>query len=103
MGPVKKFRQMLTNKEIIVAPGVYDCVSARVAEKVGMQAVYMGGFGVSGSLVGRPDLGLITGSEMIDHARRITSAVDISVFADADTGYGNALNLRRTVQEYERC
>lgn len=103
MDPVKRFRQMLTNKEVIVAPGVYDCVSAMVAEKVGLEAVYMGGFGVSGSLVGRPDLGLITGSEMIDHARRITSAVDISVFADADTGYGNALNMGRTVKEYEKA
>ena len=80
MDPVKKFRQMLTNKEVIVAPGVYDCVLAKVAEKIGLQAVYMGGFGVAGSLVGKPDLGLITGSEMIDHARRITSAVDIPVF-----------------------
>lgn len=103
MGPVKKFRQMLTKKEVIVAPGVYDCVSAKVAEKVGLRAVYMGGFGVAGSLVGKPDLGLITGLEMIDHARRITSAVDIPVFADADTGYGNVLNVRRTVQEYERA
>lgn len=103
MNPVKTFRQMLKKKEIIIAPGVYDCVSAKVAEKVGLRAIYMGGFGVSGSLVGKPDLGLISGTEMIDHAKRITSAVGIPVFADADTGYGNALNMWRTVKEYEKA
>lgn len=103
MNVANEFKKMLKSKEIIIAPGVYDCVSAKVAEKVGLKAIYMGGFGVSGSLVGQPDLGLISGTEMIDHARRITSAVKIPVFADADTGYGNPLNVRRTVKEYEKA
>lgn len=103
MNPVKKFRQMLTNKEVIVAPGVYDCVSAKIAEKVGFPAVYMGSFITSASIYGKPDVGLITATEMISYARNLVQSVGIPVFADADTGYGNPLNVRRTVQEYEKA
>ena len=94
---------MLRNKEVIVAPGVYDCVAAKIAESVGFQAVYMSGFGTSASIYGKPDVGLVTGTEMISHARNLTASVNVPVLADADTGYGNPINVRRTVQEYERA
>jgi 2-methylisocitrate lyase-like PEP mutase family enzyme len=84
-----------------VAPGAYDVLSARLVEAAGFPAVYMTGFGVSASLIGRPDVGLLTMTEMVDSARRICSAVEVPVIADADTGYGNALNVVRTVREYE--
>jgi len=103
MNPVKKFRQMLTNKEVIIAPGVYDCVAAKIAEQVGFPAAYMSGFAISASIYGKPDVGLVTGTEMIAHARNLTASVNIPVLADADTGYGNPINVRRTVQEYERA
>ena len=103
MNVVKRFRKMLTNNEIIVAPGVYDCVSAKIAEKVGFPAVYSGSFITSASIYGKPDVGLVTGTEMISHARNITGSVNVPVLADADTGYGNPINVRRTVQEYEKA
>jgi 2-methylisocitrate lyase-like PEP mutase family enzyme len=87
----------------LIAPGAYDALSARLIEQAGFDAVYMTGFGTTASLIGRPDVGLLTGAEMVDNARRIVSAVDVPVIADADTGYGNALNVLRTVQLYEQA
>ena len=84
-----------------MAPGAYDALTARLIEQAGFPAVYMTGFGTSASLLGRPDVGLLTMSQMVDNARRIAQAVDVPVIADADTGYGNPLNVIRTVQEYE--
>jgi carboxyvinyl-carboxyphosphonate phosphorylmutase len=84
-----------------LAPGAYDALTARLIEQAGFPAVYMTGFGTSASLIGRPDVGLLTMSQMVDNARRIAQAVDVPVIADADTGYGNPLNVIRTVQEYE--
>jgi 2,3-dimethylmalate lyase len=89
--------------EPILAPGAYDALSARMIEQAGFPAVYMTGFGTSASLLGRPDVGLLTMSQMVDNARRIAQAVEVPVIADADTGYGNPLNVIRTVQEYERA
>jgi 2-methylisocitrate lyase-like PEP mutase family enzyme len=86
-----------------MAPGAYDALSARLVEQAGFDVVYMTGFGSTASLVGRPDVGLLTGTEMIDNARRIAAAVDVPVIADADTGYGNAINVVRTVQAYEQA
>ena len=103
MNTVRKFRQMLTNHEVIVAPGVYDCVSAKIAEKIGFSAVYMGSFITSASIYGKPDVGLLSLTEMISYARNLTGSVEIPVLADADTGYGNPLNVRRTVQEFEKA
>jgi len=77
----------------VVAPGAYDALSARLIEQAGFDVVYMTGFGTTASLIGRPDVGLLSGSEMVDNARRIVSAVDAPVIADADTGYGNAVNV----------
>ncbi|WP_236827496.1 MULTISPECIES: oxaloacetate decarboxylase [unclassified Blastococcus] len=96
-------RELLAAPEPLIAPGAYDALSARLVEQAGFGAVYMTGFGTTASLIGRPDVGLLTGSEMVDNARRIVSAVDVPVIADADTGYGNAINVVRTVQLYEQA
>ncbi len=72
-------------------------------EQAGFDVVYMSGFGSTASLIGRPDVGLLSGAEMIDNARRIVAAVDVPVIADADTGYGNAVNVVRTVRDYEQA
>ncbi len=96
-----RLRQQLRDNPLTVAPGAYDCITARMIRHAGFAAVYMTGAGTSASL-GYPDYGLVTMSEMADNAGRIANAVDIPVIADADTGYGNELNTVRTVQEYER-
>ena len=85
-----------------MAPGAYDALSARLVEQAGFDAVYMTGFGTTASLLGRPDVGLLAGAEMVDNARRIVAAVDVPVIADADTGYGNAINVVRTVRSTSR-
>jgi 2-methylisocitrate lyase-like PEP mutase family enzyme len=85
----------------VLAPGAYDGLTARLVEKAGFGAVYMTGFGTAASLLGRPDIGLLTFSEMVDNARRIAQAVEVPVIADADNGYGNPINVIRTVREYE--
>jgi carboxyvinyl-carboxyphosphonate phosphorylmutase len=99
----RRLRQLLAAGEPILAPGVYDALGARLVEQAGFDAVYMTGFGSAASLLGRPDVGLLTMSEMVDNARRISRACAVPVIADADTGYGNAINVVRTVQEYERA
>jgi len=101
-GP-RRLRQLLAGPGPLVAPGAYDALSARLIERAGFDAVYMTGFGTAASMLGRPDVGLLGLGEMADSARRITAAVDLPVIADADTGYGNAVNVVRTVQEYERA
>jgi carboxyvinyl-carboxyphosphonate phosphorylmutase len=98
-----RLRKLIAGRETIVAPGAYDALTARIIEQAGFPAVYMTGFGTTASLLGRPDVGLLTMSEMVDHARRMARAVDVPLIADADTGYGNPLNVIRTVQEYERA
>ncbi|HVX29975.1 MAG TPA: isocitrate lyase/PEP mutase family protein [Nitrolancea sp.] len=100
LGP-SGLRSLLAHPPAIVAPGAYDALSARLIEEAGFPAVYMTGFGVAASLLGRPDVGLTTLSEMVESVRRIVQAVRIPVIADADTGYGNAHNVVRTVREYE--
>jgi 2,3-dimethylmalate lyase len=94
-------REQLGAGEMVLAPGCYDALGARLVEEAGFPAAYMTGFGSAASLLGRPDIGLMTLSEMVDNARRIAQAVEIPVIADADTGYGNAINVIRTVREYE--
>jgi carboxyvinyl-carboxyphosphonate phosphorylmutase len=86
---------------MVLAPGCYDPLGARLIEEAGFPAVYMTGFGTAAGRLGRPDVGLLTMSEMVDNARRIAQAVSVPVIADADTGYGNPLNVIRTVHEYE--
>ena len=101
--PRARLRELLARPEPVVAPGSYDALSARLVEQAGFDVVYMTGFGSTASLVGRPDVGLLTATEMIDNARRIVAAVDVPVIADADTGYGNAINVVHTVQAYEQA
>lgn len=100
---ITRLRELLAQPEPVLAPGAYDALSARIIEQAGFPAVYMTGFGTAASLLGRPDVGLLGMSEMIGNAARIAQVVDIPVIADADTGYGNPLNVIRTVHEYERA
>jgi 2-methylisocitrate lyase-like PEP mutase family enzyme len=99
----RRLRELLDRSRPLVAPGAYDALSARLVALAGFDAVYMTGFGAAASLLGKPDIGLLTGTEMADQARRIAAAVDVPVIADADTGYGNALNVERTVALYEQA
>ena len=98
----KRLRALLARDEMVIAPGVYDGITARFAEQAGFPCVYMTGAGTSLSL-GYPDLGLLTMTEMVDKARVITRTVGVPAIADADTGYGNEMNVTRTVQEYVRA
>src|SRR5262247_1651641 len=98
-----RLRAMLAEPGIIVAPGAYDGFSARLVEAAGSKAVYMTGAGTAASHLGQPDLGLATLTEMANHAVHLASCVSLPVIADADTGYGNVLNVVRTVREYERA
>src|SRR5882724_13329499 len=94
------FRGLLRRDGMVVAPGAYDCITARLIEQAGFAVVYMTGAGTAATL-GYPDFGLVTLSEMVANAGRIAAAVELPVIADADTGYGNELNIVRTVREYE--
>jgi len=100
-GTTTGLREQFESGEMVLAPGCYDALGARLIEEAGFSAAYMTGFGSAASRLGRPDVGLMTLSEMVDNARRIAQAIDIPVIADADTGYGNSLNVIRTVHEYE--
>src|SRR6266550_6492624 len=100
MTQAARFRDLMRRDGMIVAPGAYDCITARLIERSGFEAVYMTGAGTAATL-GYPDFGLVTMSEMVGNAGRIAAAVGVPVIADADTGYGNELNVVRTVREYE--
>jgi 2-methylisocitrate lyase-like PEP mutase family enzyme len=95
-----RLRELLRRDGMVVAPGAYDCITAKLIAQAGFDVVYMTGAGTAAAL-GYPDFGLLTMSEMVGNARRIAAAVDVPVIADADTGYGNELNVYRTVHEYE--
>ena len=101
--PRRLLRQLLAAGEPVLAPGAYDALSARLVAEAGFPAVYMTGFGAAASLLGRPDVGLLTMTEMVDQARRMVDAVGVPVIADADTGYGNPLNVLRTVRAFEQA
>lgn len=98
----KKLRELLNKPGIIRTPGAFDAWSARLVEMAGFPAVYMTGYGSAASVLGAPDIGLMTLTEMATHAKNIASAIQVPLIADADTGYGGILNVIRTVQEYER-
>ena len=102
MSPRKKLKELLARDRLLLAPGAFDGLSARLVEEAGLEAVYLSGGAVARSF-GVPDIGLLTMSEVIERARQVVSAVKIPVIADADTGYGNALNLVRAVGEFERA
>lgn len=94
-------RQLLAQREILVAPGAHDVLTAKIIEKTGFKAVYFTGYGQSASHLGSPDVGLLTMTEMAARVRNFVAAVDVPVIADGDTGFGNAINVMRTVREYE--
>lgn len=97
----QQLRKRLTEGGMIVAPGIYDAYGARFVEQAGFDAVYMTGNGVSASLLGQPDVGLVDLTLFAAHAHRAAACVDIPLICDADTGYGNAVNVRNTVREFE--
>lgn len=96
-----RFRELLATKDAIVAPGVYDCLSARVVQRAGFDAAIVTGAGIAASILGVPDVGLTTMTEALGQTRNIAAAIDIPLVADCDTGYGNPINVRRTVTEFE--
>jgi 2,3-dimethylmalate lyase len=104
MRTTTRLRELLARPDALVIPGAYDALSARLIAQAGFPAVYMTGFGTSASVLGQPDVGLLTMSEMVSRAAALASVTaDVPLLADADTGYGNPLNVRRTMREYERA
>ena len=97
----RTLRTLVEAKQGLIVPGAYDGISAKLVQQAGFPAVYMTGYGTSASRLGLPDLGFAGLAEMVDHARNLVAVLDVPLIADADTGYGNALNVRRTVQMYE--
>lgn len=102
MGTTTSLRTQLDDSDIIVCPGIHDALTARVGELVGFEALYMTGHGTSLAMTGYPDAGLVTMTEVIQNARNIEESVTVPVIADADTGYGNATNVIRTVREFAK-
>jgi 2-methylisocitrate lyase-like PEP mutase family enzyme len=98
-----ELRKRLESDEITIGLGAYDAISAKMADQLGGELVYMSGSSVATSTTGEPDVGLATMTEMGTRARQMASAIDVPLMADADTGYGNPINVRRTVEEYERA
>jgi carboxyvinyl-carboxyphosphonate phosphorylmutase len=103
MGSAKVLRRLLEGPNLVMAPGAPDVLTARLIEQAGFPAVYMTGFGATATLIGCPDVGLLTQTEMTTHARNMARAVGIPVIADADTGYGGPANVERTVKEYQQA
>jgi 2-methylisocitrate lyase-like PEP mutase family enzyme len=101
--PADRLRTLLARPGVIVTPSCFDALSARMIERAGFPLAFMSGFAVSAARLGLPDTGLISYAEMVDQGRNICDAVSIPVIGDGDTGYGNALNVRRTVQGYARA
>ncbi|MDF5709225.1 MAG: oxaloacetate decarboxylase [Nostoc sp. S4] len=99
MSATQKLRQLLARPEIIVIPGVYDCLGAKLAEQQGFAVVASSGFGIAASVLGLPDYGFLTATEMLYSVGRIAQSINIPLIADLDTGYGNALNVVRTIKD----
>jgi 2-methylisocitrate lyase-like PEP mutase family enzyme len=97
-----KLRELVARDELLMAIGGWDALTARMAQQAGAEAVYMSGSCVSSSVHGGPDIGLTTMTEMVRRARQMASVLDVPLIADGDTGYGNEMNVHRTVKEYER-
>ena len=103
MTPAQQLKKLLDTPGVLVMPGCYDAFSARLVERAGFKLTFMGGFAVAAARIGMPDTGLISYAEMLDQGRNICSAVSIPVIGDGDTGYGNALNVQRTIQGYAKA
>lgn len=98
-----ELRNLLAGDKIVMAPGAHDALTAKIIEQTGFPVVYMTGYGQAASHLGKPDVGLLTLTEMTARAANIVEAVNIPVIADADTGFGNAVNVMRTMREYEKA
>jgi len=98
---MKKLSRMIKTKKPLVIPGVYDAIGAKIAEKVGFDAMFQTGYGTSATLFGMPDYGFIGATETVDNARRISNAISVPLIVDSDTGYGNALSVWKLVKELE--
>lgn len=104
MRTTTRLRELLTASDLVVAPGAFDALSARLVAQAGFPAVYMTGFGTAASVLGQPDVGLLTMTEMVDRAAALAEVCGATpLIADADTGYGNPLNVGRTIREYARA
>ncbi|MDB5055032.1 MAG: carboxyvinyl-carboxyphosphonate phosphorylmutase [Bacilli bacterium] len=103
MKPTTQLRKLLERNELLIAPGAPNAITARLIQNAGFPVVYVSGAGISNTQMGLADMGLLTMSEMVSQIRYITNIVQIPVIADADTGYGNAINMQRTVREYENA
>jgi 2-methylisocitrate lyase-like PEP mutase family enzyme len=103
LSKAKRLRIALEGKKCVLAVGVYDGLSCLIADKLGFEAGVMGGYPTSATKLGRPDIGLLTMSEMVSHLQYLSDSSEMPIVADADTGYGNPLNVIRTVKEYERA
>ena len=99
---MSKVKKILNEQATLVMPGVYDALSAKIAQRAGFSVMFTTGYGISATVLGEPDLGLLTQTEMLNAAYRICGAVDVPVLVDSDTGYGNATNVARTVNELVR-
>jgi len=103
MGKAQLIRQALATHGQLIMPGVYDALSAKIAARAGFEVIFITGYSLSATLLGEPDFGLLTQTEVVATAQRICSVVDAPVIVDADTGYGNAINVMRTVQDLIRA
>ncbi len=103
MTATKRLKDLLAGGEFILAPGVFEMFSARIANRMGFKALYMTGYGVSGSYLGQPDAGLVTYTDMVGRARAIAGGTTTPLIADADTGFGGLINVRQTVRGYEEA
>ena len=101
---MKNLKRLINSKtKPLVIPGVYDAIGAKIAQKVGFEAMFQTGYGTSATLLGMPDYGFIGASETLDNARRISNAISVPLIVDIDTGYGNALTVRKLIQELENA
>ncbi len=103
MGKAQLIRQALAQHGQLIMPGVFDALSAKIARRAGFEVIFITGYSLSATLLGEPDFGLLTQTEVVSAAQRICSVVDTPVIVDADTGYGNAINVMRTVQDLVRA
>lgn len=102
MTKAQKIRDALKEKGVLVMPGVYDCLSAKIASRAGFEVIFITGYSVSATFLGEPDFGVLTQTELLSASQRVCSVTDLPVIVDADTGYGNAVNVIRTVRELIR-
>src|SRR5687767_3032285 len=99
----RRVREALAQRGQLIMPGVYDALSAKIAARAGFEVIFITGYSLSATLLGEPDFGILTQTEMVNAAQRICAVTDVPVIVDADTGYGNAINVIRTVEDLLRA